>query len=169
LHLGYSGTTIQAGIPTAKPKGIEDHEVWADVHRETLKSLLQVVIEYYSRIYGNDEDDNIEATIKRFLTAKLPAIPYLLPAGITYEDTHDITLPRYLRRNLDIRAIEMRPVDMLVAQVYLEPQFHSSQAAFRSSVPALSEAYRTPLFESSQDQIPWRSTDAIFEVVFPRI
>jgi hypothetical protein len=80
----------------------------------------------------------------------LPAIPDLLRADITYEDTHDVILRRYLTRNLDIRALEMWLVDMLVAQVYLEPQFHSSQAAFRSNVPALSETYRTLLFESSQ-------------------
>jgi hypothetical protein len=51
-------------------------------------------------------------------------------------------------RNLDIHALKMRSVNMLVAQVYLEPQFHSSQAAFRSSVPALSETYRKPFFDS---------------------
>jgi hypothetical protein len=68
----------------------------------------------YCRIYGNDKDDNIEAAIKWFLTAKLPAIPDLLPADITSEDIHDITLPRYLKRNLDIHALEMRLVGMLV-------------------------------------------------------
>jgi hypothetical protein len=49
-----------------------------------MKSLFQVVIEYYRGIYRNDEDDGIEATLKRFLTAKLPVIPNLLPAYITY-------------------------------------------------------------------------------------
>jgi hypothetical protein len=58
----YSGTAIHAGITAAEPGGIEDHEVWADVHRATFKFLLQVIIEYYRRIYGNDEDNNIEAT-----------------------------------------------------------------------------------------------------------
>ena len=180
----YSDTTIQAGITTAEPEGIEDHQVWAKVHRVTMKSLLRVVIEYYRRIYGNDEDDDIKATIKRFLTAKLPAIPNLLPADITYQDTHEVTSPRYLTRHLDSRALEMRSVDMLVTQVYLQPQFHSSLPAFRSNVPTLSEAYRTPLFESSQrgfytlvvttfephparEQIPWPLTAAVFEVAFP--
>jgi hypothetical protein len=102
----YSDTTIQAGITAAEPEGIKDHEVWADVHCEMLKSLHQVVIEYYRCIYRNDEDEDIEATIKRFLTAKLPAIPDLLPADITYEDIHDVTSPRYLTRNLDIRALK---------------------------------------------------------------
>jgi hypothetical protein len=79
----------------------------------------------------------------------------------------------------------MLPAGLLVAQVYRESQFHSSQAAFRSNVPALSEAYRTPLFDLLQRafytlvvntfrahparyQIPWLSTDGIFEVAFPR-
>jgi hypothetical protein len=73
---------------------------------------------------------------------------------------------------------------MLVTQVYLQPQFHSSLAEFHSNVPALSEAYRTPLFESSQrdfytlfvttfeahpaqEQIPWPLTAAVLEVAFP--
>jgi hypothetical protein len=180
----YSGRTIQAGITAAEPEGIEDHQVWATVHPGTMKSLLQVVIEYYRRIYENDEDDDIEATIKRFLTAKLPVIPDLLPADITYQYTHEVTSPRYLTRHLDICALEMRSADMLVTQVYLQPQFHSSLAVFRSNVPALSEAYRTPLFESSQrdfytlvvntfeahparEQIPWPLTAAVFEVAFP--
>jgi hypothetical protein len=110
-------------------------------------------------------------------------IPDLLPADITYQDTHEVTSPRYLMHHLDICALEMRLVDMLVTQVYLQPQFHSSLAAFRSNVPALSEAYRTPLFESSQrdfytlvvntfeahptrEQIPWPLTAAVFEVAF---
>ncbi len=54
----YSGTTIQAGITAAEPKGVEDHEDWLSVHRGTLKD---VAIEYYCRIYGNNVNDESTA------------------------------------------------------------------------------------------------------------
>jgi hypothetical protein len=98
---------------------------------------------------GSDHDDEMAYEINKFLTADLPTVADLIPDQITYEETHVETTPRYLARNLDIRALEMRSVDMLVNQIYLQAQFHSSQAAFRRHVPVLCEVYRTPLFGTS--------------------
>jgi hypothetical protein len=93
----------------------------------------------------------VDDDIYRFLTTDLPTVADLIPAHVTYEETHSITTtPRYyLTHNLDIRGLEMRLVDMLVSQIYTQAQFHSSQAAFCRLVLVLCEIYRTLLFNAS--------------------
>jgi hypothetical protein len=107
-----------------------------------------------------------------------------MPADITYEDTHIVTMAKYLTCNLDISALKMQLVDILVEKIYLEPHFHSIRAALLSAVPFLCEVYRTLLFEMPQrafytlvvatfeahaacSQILWPFTAAILETEYP--
>ncbi len=179
----FSGTTRQAGLTTAEePDGIENPFCWAEVHQKTLESLLQVVVDYYRRIYGTD---GFAAIVEQARTDELPRIPDL---GI--DISHDASASdsvnslRYITRKLDIRALEMWSVDDLVKEIYLEKKYHSSEHAFITSVPILCEMYRTPLFNTpprnfytlvvvsfdshpARPQIPWESTDAIFQAKLP--
>ena len=143
----YSGTTLQTNLTILEPPyPVQDTSDWSTVHRTTLEELLRFIFIYYRRLH---DVQHLKEAVRRLFAEEMPDHPPH-PANITFEETHEVTEPRYQAPSLDVRALEMMSVDMLVDQIYMDPLILRDPLGFATRVPILCEYFRTPLFHSTQ-------------------
>jgi hypothetical protein len=136
-----SGTDVQVGTST---EAIQEGTGCANAHQTTLERLIALLFHYYRRMYGIED---LQETVLCLITFTPTPLD-----DARVEEIQEGSEDPFIAPVLDIRVLEQMLVGMAVAQCYLDPRVTISPTGFLQIVPALSEVYRTPLFDTTAQE-----------------
>ena len=175
--LEFTGRTTQVGISITRPENqpmpstplhpslVFDEPAnsldleWRKVHHNSLENLLRLIYLYYRTLYPHPAlHTMVENLFVEDMFHDLPTKPPATPDDTAEPDNselqdridYEVQNREYSLPALDIRALEQLAADRLVDVFYRDPEISQDAMGFGMYARVLSNAWYTPLFESTE-------------------